>query len=276
MKTFAAYDDESDEDTTMDSTIKKANSRYHLITTHSPMCAVVIINHTFNKVTSLRERRGSGEDLTGLQALKDYGLEFHWCPENCTAEEMDAVLRVISSSDDIQKKLLLATKSSEMNEALEKFKENDEIKTTMKVLTNDECKTALETITKCKGMRSLALKILEKPLSTYHGLVVFVMTHGGEGGKLLGFDGKHITVEKIASLFNANNCPELANKPKIFIIQASSGNRDDQGTIKDSSHPHIDDIESTNPSMGKLPVHFDYYSIIIIIIECLYAMNIDT
>ena len=170
MKTFAAYDDESDEDSTMDSTIKKANSRYHLITTRSPMCAVVIINHTFNKVTSLCERRGSGEDLTGLQALKDYGLEFHWCPENCTAEEMDAVLRVISSSDDIQKKLLLATKSSEMNEALEKFKENDEIKTTMKVLTNDKCKTALETITKCKGMRSLALKILEKPLSTYHGL----------------------------------------------------------------------------------------------------------
>ena len=264
MKTFAADDNESDEDSTIDGTIKKANSRYHLITTRSPICAIVINNHTFNKVTSLCERRGSGEDLRGLQALKDYGLEFHWCPENCTAEEMDAALKVISSSDDIQKKLLLATKSSEMNEALEKFKESDEIKTTMKVLTNEECKTALETITKYQGMRSAVLKILEKPLSTYYGLVVFIMTHGGEGGKLFGSDGKHITVEKIASLFNASNCPELVNKPKIFIIQASWGNRDNQGAIKDSSHPHIDDIESTNPSMGKLPVHFDYYSIIIL------------
>ena len=116
------------------------------------MCAVVINNHTFNKATGLCERRGSSEDLKGLQALKDCGLEFHWCPENCTAELMEAVLKVISSSDDIQKTLLLATKSSEMNnEALEKFKENDEIKTAVKVLTNDECKTALEIVTKCKG-----------------------------------------------------------------------------------------------------------------------------
>ena len=257
MKTFAADNDGSDEDSTMDDTKKKENSRYNVITTHSPVCAVVINNHTFNKATGLCERGGSSEDLKGLQALKDCGLEFHWCPENYTAEQMEAVLKVVSFSDDIQKKLLLATKSSEMNEALEKFKENDEIKTAMKVLTNDECKTALEAVTKCKGMRSAALKILEKPLSTYHGLVVFVMTHGGEGGKLFGSDGKHITVEKIASLFNASNCPELGNKPKIFIIQASRGNRDDHGTTKDSSHAKNDDIDSTNPSIGELSVHFD-------------------
>ena len=108
-----------------------------------------------------------------------------------------------------------------------------------------------------QGMRSTALKILEKPLSTYHGLVVFVMTHVGEGGKLFGSDGKHITIEKIASLFNASNCSELGNKPKIFIIQASRGNKDDHSTTKDSNHPKNDDIDSTNPLIGELPVHFD-------------------
>ena len=157
----------------MDGTKKKENSRYDVITTCSLMCTVVINNQTFNKATGLCERRGSSEDLKGLQALKDCGLEFHLCPEKCTAEQMEAVLKVVSFSDDIQKKLLLATKSSELNEALEKFKENDEIRTVMKVLTNDECKTALKAVAKCKGMRSTTLEILEKPLSTYHGLVVF-------------------------------------------------------------------------------------------------------
>jgi len=246
--------DESDEGYTTEGTRKVKKSRYQLITADTPMCAIVINNQTFEKVTGLDERRGSSEDVKRLQALKDYGLEFHQCPENCKAEEMKAILTVIATSDSIQEGLKTATKScSKMNEALEKFEEDYKIKTTIEVLTTEECKTALETATKNKGMKDTVVKILEKPLSSYHGLVVFVMTHGGEGGKLFGSDGEHITIEEIASLFNANNCPELIDKPKIFVIQACRGDRDEHDATRDGNHlvgtaSDIKCVNSTNSS----------------------------
>ena len=248
---------ESDEGYTTDGAKKRKNSKYHLIATSSPMCAVVINNQTFDEAAGLCKRRGSSENVTRLQALKGYGLEFHQCPENCKAEEMEAVLKVIASSDDIQEHLPSATKSTKMSEALEKFETNDKIKTTIECLTTEECKTALETVTKSKGMKDTVLKILEKPLSAYHGLVIFIMTHGGEGGKLFGSDGKHITVEEIATLFNASNCPALMDKPKIFVIQACRGNRDDQDATRDGSRSVADrsdtkSFNDTNPSIGKL------------------------
>ena len=250
--------DESGDSFTTDGAKKRKNSKYHLITASSPVCAVVINNQTFDKASGLCERTGSSEDVERLQALKGYGLEFHQFPENCKAKEMEAALRVIAFSDDIQGHLPSATKSSEMSEALEKFETNDKIKTTMECLTTEECKTALATVTKNKGMKDTILKILEKPLSAYHGLVVFIMTHGGEGGKLFGSDGKHIAVEEIASLFNASNCPALIDKPKIFVIQACRGDRDDQGATRDGNHSVGNRSDTkcfnngTNPSIGKL------------------------
>ena len=248
--------DKTDEGYTTDGTKKRKNSKYHLIATSSPVCAVVINNRTFDKATGLCERRGSSEDVKRLQELNGYGLEFHQCPENCKAEEMEAVLNVIAFSDDIQRHLPSATKSSKMSEALEKFEMNDKIKTTMECLTTEKCKTALEAVTKNKGMKETVLKILEKPLSAYHGLVVFIMTHGAEGGRLFGSDGKHITVEEIATLFNASNCPALIDKPKIFVIQACRGDRDDQGATRDGSHSMANrndtkSVNGTNPSIGK-------------------------
>ena len=254
LKTFTVDNGESNEGYTTDGAKKRKNSKYHLIATSSPMCAVVINNQTFDEATGLCER---SEDVTRLQALKGYGLEFHQCPENCKAEEMEAVLKVIASSDDIQEHLPSATKSTKMSEALEKFETNNKIKTTIECLTTEECKTALETVTKSKGMKDTVLKILEKPLSAYHGLVVFIMTHGGEGGKLFGSDGKHITDEEIATLFNASNCPALIDKPKIFLIQTCRGDRDDQDATRDDSHSVEDrsdtkSFNGTNPSIGKL------------------------
>lgn len=51
------------------------------------------------------------------------------------------------------------------------------------------------------------------------------MTHGDEGGKLFGSNGKHIilaTVAEIASLFNitVDNYSKLINKPQIAIYHA--------------------------------------------------------
>ena len=248
--------DERDEGYTTDGISKRRNSKYQVITTSSPMCAVVINNQTFDKATGFCERKGSSEDVKSLQELKGYGLEFHQCLEDCTAEEMKAFLNVVASSDTIKQHLKSATKTSKMSEALENFEMNDKIKTTMECLTTEDCKATLETVTRNRAIKESTLKILEKPLSAYHGLIVFIMTHGREGGKLFGSDGKHVTVEEIASLFNAINCPELIDKPKIFVIQACRGDRDEHGATRDGGHSlsttsDTRSVSITNPSIGK-------------------------
>ncbi|VDD87171.1 unnamed protein product [Enterobius vermicularis] len=59
-----------------------------------------------------------------------------------------------------------------------------------------------------------------------HGLldscVVCVLTHG-ENDKLFGVDDKPLSVHEFVSQLNAINCPPLAQKPKIFILQACRG-----------------------------------------------------
>ena len=253
IKTLIADSDECDEGYTTDDIHKRKDSRYHLITISSPMCAVVINNQTFDEKTGLCERKGSTEDIKRLRELENYGLKFHQCPENCKAEEIKAFLTVVASSDDIQKSLTSATKTSEISEALEKFEMNEKIRTAMECLTTEECKAALETVTKNREMKEAVLTVLERPLSTYHGLIAFIMTHGGEGGILFGSDGKHVTIDEMASLFNGSNCPQLVGKPKIFVIQACRVNRDEHCATRDDGHSlaTTSDTKSVNPSIGN-------------------------
>ena len=94
---------------------------------------------------------------------------------------------------------------------------NEKVRTAIECLTTEECTAALKTVTKNKEMKEAVLKLLERLLSTYHGLIVFVMTHSGEGRILFGSDDKHvITVDEMASLFNGSNCPQLVGKTKIL------------------------------------------------------------
>jgi caspase-like apoptosis-related cysteine protease len=51
-------------------------------------------------------------------------------------------------------------------------------------------------------------------------LVVVVLTHGHEEKSLYAYDGDYST-DVLWSNFKADVCPELAGKPKIFIIQVS-------------------------------------------------------
>jgi len=51
-------------------------------------------------------------------------------------------------------------------------------------------------------------------------LVVAVLTHGHGKKNLFAYDGSYET-NTLFSSFTADVCPELAGKPKIFIIQVS-------------------------------------------------------
>lgn len=54
-------------------------------------------------------------------------------------------------------------------------------------------------------------------------LIVCVMSHGA-AGLVYGSDNGKVNIEKdIVMPFNGYNCPDLIDKPKIFIIQACQG-----------------------------------------------------
>ena len=67
---------------------------------------------------------------------------------------------------------------------------------------------------------------------SYDCLMVAILTHGEEG-KLYGSDDKLVSVQDLITLFNGNQCPLLAGKPKIFFLQACRGGSYDKGVKHD-------------------------------------------
>ncbi|KAJ6665268.1 hypothetical protein lerEdw1_004317 [Lerista edwardsae] len=54
--------------------------------------------------------------------------------------------------------------------------------------------------------------------------VVFILSHG-QSGQVYGTDGVLIPIRTILSYFSAKRCPLLAQKPKLFFIQACQGEK---------------------------------------------------
>ncbi|XP_072884821.1 caspase-14-like [Hemitrygon akajei] len=58
---------------------------------------------------------------------------------------------------------------------------------------------------------------------------VFILAHGSEG-KVRGRDGEEADLEEIFDMFNNEECLHLQQKPKVFVIQACRGVKQDCGT----------------------------------------------
>lgn len=69
--------------------------------------------------------------------------------------------------------------------------------------------------------------------SVFDSCVVCVLTHG-ENNELYGIDDIAVSVNEFISHLNALNCPALAHKPKVFILQACRGQRYDPGIVVDT------------------------------------------
>ncbi|XP_078337090.1 caspase-6-like isoform X2 [Crassostrea virginica] len=54
--------------------------------------------------------------------------------------------------------------------------------------------------------------------------IFIILTHGDEKG-VCGIDGISVPVTTLTEMFEPNNCPELNEKPKIFLIQACRGDK---------------------------------------------------
>lgn len=77
--------------------------------------------------------------------------------------------------------------------------------------------------------------------SNYDCLMVAILSHGGKGDVVCGKSGT-ISIKTIIEVFNDKDCPSLAGKPKIFILQACRGKRANIGVKPDNANK--DDVDS--------------------------------
>ncbi|XP_037998058.1 caspase-8-like [Motacilla alba alba] len=70
--------------------------------------------------------------------------------------------------------------------------------------------------------------------------VCFIFSHG-EKDKIKGVDDVCVNIEDLVSRFTGTNCPSLAGKPKVFIIQACQGSgRHPSVAIESDSSGHLE------------------------------------
>ncbi|NWV62429.1 CASP8 protein, partial [Malurus elegans] len=78
--------------------------------------------------------------------------------------------------------------------------------------------------------------------------VCFILSHG-EKDKIKGVDDECVNIEDLISCFTGTNCPSLAGKPKVFIIQACQGmSRHRSVTVEPDSTGHLE--EDATPSIS--------------------------
>ncbi|KAI3407307.1 Ced-3p [Globodera pallida] len=59
-------------------------------------------------------------------------------------------------------------------------------------------------------------------------VVLVILTHGSSG-RLYGVDDRYLSIDDLLGPLNNKNCPHLAGKPKIVILQCCRGNEPDPG-----------------------------------------------
>ncbi|XP_043938416.1 caspase-3-like [Protopterus annectens] len=74
------------------------------------------------------------------------------------------------------------------------------------------------------------LELYKRVATDEHGeYFVTVISSHGENGFIYGYDGEAVRLADIFTMFDPARCPQLANKPKIFFIQACRGSDLDDG-----------------------------------------------
>ena len=81
---------------------------------------------------------------------------------------------------------------------------------------------------KAQSIREIIDKYSTKDHSKYDSFVCCILSHGTMG-HVYGTDDYMVPVEEITHRINAENCPTLATKPKIFFMQCCQGSMADMG-----------------------------------------------
>ncbi|XP_069774262.1 caspase-2 isoform X1 [Narcine bancroftii] len=96
-----------------------------------------------------------------------------------------------------------------------------------------------------------------------HSCLVALLSHGVEGA-VYGTDGRLVQLDDVWRLFDNENCPQLQNKPKIFLIQACRGEETDCGVDLQDGKERVaplgceqSDTGIVEPIRMKLPTRSD-------------------
>ena len=192
---------------------------YSRISKAMPAYAVIINNKEFDKS---RKREGTDKDEKSIKGLKSLNVSVKHTLKDLTADEMVGALKFLATKDPDNLSGVANGRGA------------------LKLLNTAEGKmNKFDTIEKIRGGL-----ICTDDLESFEGyscLMVFIMTHGSNNGILAGRDSSETTVDKLAEVFNSEQCKELAGKPKIFIIQACRGGEVDEMRADDKSDDSKDD-----------------------------------
>jgi len=103
--------------------------------------------------------------------------------------------------------------------------------------------TILQNLKKDKMCKKLE-KVAKEDHSKFHCLVVAISTHGSNNFRIFGADDEYVSIIELMELFNGQKCPSLLGKPKIFIVQACAGRKENTAVLSYSSDG--DEIQGLN------------------------------
>ncbi|KAK2720718.1 hypothetical protein QYM36_004566, partial [Artemia franciscana] len=145
-------------------------------------------------------------------------------------------------------------------------KEKLQLEKTLKIL-GFEIEPDCDDLKKEDVMKKLE-KISKEDHEERDALFIAVMTHGepgdtenGERGTwLLAYDDKY-DMNRLWCPFTADKCPSLANKPKIFIIQACQGESTDAGTTLYREDSQTDSTKFNEATPVRSATSLPYFTI---------------
>ena len=97
----------------------------------------------------------------------------------------------------------------------------------------------VDTDVDAEDIKRILQRLSKRDFSKYSGLIVTIITHGKEGNTLFGKDGKDVELKELAKLFNSAKCKGLKDKPKIFIINACRGGKQDAVILGPEESPSV-------------------------------------
>lgn len=93
--------------------------------------------------------------------------------------------------------------------------------------------------------------IVKRPeLERHDSFISVILTHG-DSRVLIGTDATRLKIDCFLENFTNTNCPQLANKPKLFFIQACRGNNHDFGIYNKITVSDAVPVKTSNSRVRK-------------------------
>jgi len=103
------------------------------------------------------------------------------------------------------------------------------------------------------GILKKARDIGERDYSENDSFFFIILSHGNQNG-ILGVDENHVSLAALTDFFTSDKCKSLRGKPKVFIVQACRGDKEDPGAVVSDATPG----RAVNTALQAVPVESDF------------------